>query len=65
MILRTTPEFFGPLPTNILKVNFDEVGLFFFTSAKAKGVILWKWVLCTVIRTTTDLTQQHGQITTS
>lgn len=36
MILRTTPEFFCPLPTNILKVNFDEVGLFFFHISQSK-----------------------------
>lgn len=68
MILRTPPGFFCPLPTNILKINIDQVGLFFkqeFVLAKVKGLILWKWVLCTVIRTTTDLAQQHDRITTS
>lgn len=68
MILRTPPGFSCPLPTTILNINTDQVGLLFqqdFVLAKVKGLILWKWVLCTVIRTTTDLTQQHDQITTS
>jgi len=68
MILRTTSGFFCPLSTNILKVDFHQVGLFFkqnFTSAKVKGPILWKWVLCAVVRTTSDLTQQHDQLNTS
>lgn len=69
MILRTTPEFFYPLPANILKTNSDQVGGFFskreFTSAKVKCLIVWKWVLGTDTRTTPDLTQQHNQITTS
>lgn len=68
MILRTTPEFFYPLPANILKTNSDQVGKFFkreFTPAKVKGLIVWKWVFCTDTRTTADLTQQHNEISTS
>lgn len=62
MILRTTPEFFYPLPANILKMNSDQVGGFFkreFISAKVKSLIVWKWILCTDTRTIAELTQQR------
>lgn len=68
MILRITPVFY-PLPAHIFEDKFWSSRSFCskwdFTSAKVKGLIVWKWVLCADTRTTPDLTQQHNQITTS